>query len=320
MEFHTMSIQEITYFCKFDRSMQPAMVRTSNAVEPRPLVVALHTWSYDHSSHYDKYHAEAEKHDWHLIFPKFRGCNDTPEACGSDLVVSDIEDAVAFMKSTCNVDPNRIYLTGGSGGGHCSLLLAGRRPDLWTAVSSWCPISDIAAWHAQCKGTRHEGYAGHIESACGGDPTVSEAAARECALRSPLTWLNNARLAGLPVDINTGIHDGHTGSVPVSQALNAFNTLADVADRFSEEEINYMVKEEKIFPGLEYQDADPAFGETYAILMRRQSANARMTLFEGGHNILPATAFEWLSRQIKGKAPDWRKGSALTAEGGELSK
>lgn len=315
-----MSLTEISYPCKFDNSMQPAMFRCSNASEPRPLVVALHTWSYDHSTHYDNYAAEAEKWDWHLIFPKFRGRNDTPEACGSDMVVSDLEDAVTYMKSICNIDPNRIYLTGGSGGGHCSLLLAGRRPDLWTAVSSWCPISDIAAWHAQCKGGIQNGYAVHIEMACGGNPAESEFARNQCAVRSPLTWLANARAAGLPIDISTGIHDGHTGSVPVSQALNAFNVLADADDRFSAEEISYMVAEEKIFPGLEYAEKDPAFGESSPVLMRRQSAAARMTLFEGGHNIFPAIAFEWLSRQIKGKSPDWRLGSVVEAGSVELSK
>ena len=315
-----MSVREINYPCKFDNSLQPAMVYSSNSAEPRPLVVALHTWSFDHSKNYKNYMLEAEKWDWHLIFPKFRGPNNTPEGCGSEMVVSDLEDAVAYMKEVCNVDPNRFYLTGGSGGGHCSLLLAGRRPDLWTAVSSWCPISDIEAWHAQCKGTIQDGYALHIEQACGGDPSVSESARYQCAVRSPLTWLANAKAAGLPVDISTGIHDGHTGSVPVSQALNAFNILAEEKDQFSQEEIAYMVKEEKIFPGLEYQEKDPAFGEEFAVLLRRQSANARMTLFEGGHNIFPSIAFEWLSRQIKNKTPDWRLGRVVEVGSGELSK
>ena len=315
-----MSFTEITYPCKFDDSLQPAMFRRAGSDAPRPLVVALHTWSYDHLGYNDAYRLQAEKWDWHLIFPNFRGPNWERSGCGSDLVVSDLEDAVAYMKSVCNVDPDRIYLVGGSGGGHCSLLLAGRRPDLWTAVSSWCPISDIAAWHAQCRNTVHEGYAKHIEQACGGDPAKSAEAALQCKVRSPLTWLANARAAGLTVDISTGIHDGHSGSVPISQALNAFNILADEEDRFTSEEIAFMEKEEKIFPGLEYNDIDEAFDSAHPVLLRRQSANARMTLFEGGHNIFPATAFEWLSRQVRGKSADWSKGHTVDAENGELSK
>ena len=315
-----MPLTEITYPCKFDGSQQPAMFRRAAAAGPRPMVVALHTWSFDHSKNFDAYCAEAEKWDWHLIFPKFRGPNHLPEGCGSDLVVSDLEDAVSYMKQVCDVDPDRVYLTGGSGGGHCSLLLAGRRPDLWTAVSSWCPISDVAAWHAQCKGTVHEGYAKHIEQACGGDPALSQEALTQCRLRSPLTWLSNAREAGLPVDINTGIHDGHTGSVPISQAFNAFNILADENERFSAGEIAFMEKEEQIFPGLEYQEIDPAFGTAHKVLVRRQSARVRMTLFEGAHNIFPPIAFEWLSRQTKGKEPDWRPGKTVDAGSGTLSK
>ena len=190
-----MALKEITYHCKFDNSLQPAMFQAAESDAPRPLVVALHTWSFDHSANCEAYRAAAEKHNWHLIFPEFRGPNWKSEGCGSDMVVSDLEDAVAYMKSVCNVDPARVYLTGGSGGGHCSLLLAGRRPDLWTAVSSWCPISDLAAWHAQCCGTPHEGYASHIEDACGGNPAESGAATLQCQIRSPLTWLANARRA-----------------------------------------------------------------------------------------------------------------------------
>ena len=315
-----MSFTEITYPCKFDNTMQPALFRRSDSAEPRPLVVALHTWSFDHTSCGAAYRDAVKKWDWHCIYPKFRGPNWEVEGCGSDAVVSDLEDAVRYAKSVCNVDPDRIYLMGGSGGGHCSLLLAGRRPDLWTAVSSWCPISDIAAWHAQCKDTVNKGYSEHIERSCGGDPALSPEAAFQCRLRSPLTWLANARAAGVAVDISTGIHDGHTGSVPIGQAINAFNLLADEKDRFTGEEIAFMEKEEKIFPGLEYNEVDPAFDEAHPVLLRRQSAAARLTLFEGGHNIFPASAFEWLSRQVKGQAADWRKGVKVDTGNGELSK
>lgn len=315
-----MPLTEISYPCKFDNSMQPAMFRKAATPGPRPLVVALHTWSFDHTGNADAYAKAAEMRDWHLIFPKFRGPNWLPEGCGSEMVVSDLEDAVAYMKEVCDVNPARVYLTGGSGGGHCSLLMAGRRPDLWTAVSSWCPISDIAAWHAQCLGTSHKGYSEHIEKACGGDPRTSESARLQCAIRSPLTWLISARRAGLPVDISTGIHDGHTGSVPVSQAFNAFDLLADEKDRFTPEEIDFMVKTEKIPEKFRFKGIDAAFGTEHRVLLRRQSAAARITIFEGGHNIFPAVSFEWLSRQERGKKPDWAPGRAVAAENGELSK
>lgn len=300
-------ISEITYFCKIDKSMQPAMFRKAKSAEPRPLLVALHTWSHTHTIAYQEYANACEQNDWNMIFPEFRGPNWTQDACGSDFVVSDIEDAVAFMKKKTNVDPNRIYLCGGSGGGHCALLMAGRRPDLWTAVSAWCPISDIAQWYKQCLGSKFKCYSENIIKSCDGNPFESPAAARECLLRSPLTWLPNA--VDLPVDISTGIHDGHIGSVPVSQALNAFNVIAHDRDKISAEDIEYIVKNESIPSGLAKScRQDPSLGRK--IHFRRQSGNARITLFEGEHECLTAAAVQWLAKQVKGKTTDWSAGKA----------
>ena len=246
-----------------------------------------------------------------MIFPKFRGPNWQPEGCGSELVVSDLEDAVAYMKNTVPVAPARVYLTGGSGGGHCSLLMAGRRPDLWTAVSAWCPISDIALWHNQSR-ARKSAYADHIESACGGNPAESAKALLEARKRSPLSWLVNA--AGIvPVDISTGIHDGHTGSVPVGQAIRAYNILAEEKDRISEPDIAFIEENEQIPPHLAVPEQDPAYGRK--IHLRRQSRSVRLTLFEGGHDMLPEPAFEWLERQSSDCPPDWSAGKPFTEFG-----
>ena len=292
--------------------MQEACFFQASGNEPRPLVVCLHTWSYDHRQEtYLRFAELAQMKNWHMIFPKFRGSNWLPEACGSELVVSDLEDAVAYVKNNAPVDPERIYLTGGSGGGHCSLLLAGRRPDLWTAVSSWCPISDIALWYKQSRILKTE-YADHIASACGGDPSESAAAGLEARKRSPLTWLSNA--AGiLPVDISTGIHDGHTGSVPVGQAIRAYNILAAAEDRISEEDIAFIEEKEAIPPHLAAREEDPAYGRK--IYLRKQSNKVRLTLFEGGHDMLPEPAFEWLDRQVDKSAPDWSAGKAFAEFG-----
>ena len=302
------AVQEILYPCKFDSTSQPAKFFQASGPGSHPLVVCLHTWSGDHTQETFKRFAElAEIRNWHMIFPKFRGPNWLPDGCGSDLVVSDLEDAVAYVKEIADVDHSRVYLTGGSGGGHCSLLMAGRRPDLWTAVSAWCPISDVALWHRQSR-ERSSGYADHIESACGGNPAESENALKEAKTRSPITWLSNA--AGyLPVDIATGIHDGHTGSVPVGQAIRAYNILAAPEDRISEVDIAFIESEEKIPAHLAAQEGDPAYGK-YTVHLRKQSRKVRLTLFEGGHDMLSQTAFDWLARQVAGHAPDWAAGTA----------
>ncbi len=305
-------MQELTYPCKIDSSMQQAFVHFADSSSPRPLLVALHTWSNDHRNGYELYSKYCIDNDWNMIYPEFRGPNWTSKACCSQYVVSDLEDAVAFMKLVANVDPTRIYLTGGSGGGHCSLYLAGRRPDLWTAVSAWCPISDVAAWYSQCKGTRFNLYAEHIELAMG-NVTEDENAAEEARLRSPLTWLQNAM--ELPVDISTGIHDGHTGSVPVSQALNAYNALALPEDRIRSDYIDYIVQNEALPEELEGMHAEDPSYKGRKIILRRASRNVRLTLFEGTHEIFAATACQWLAKQVRGQKPDWSAGTDCTEDG-----
>ena len=310
-------LEKITYPCKIDGSMQPAMFYRAAGTEAAPLLVALHTWSCDHTQNCDDFAKFCILNNWNMIFPEFRGPNCLPEGCGSNYVISDLEDAVAYMKITVNVDLSRTYLVGGSGGGHCSLLMAGRRPDLWTAVSSWCPISDIAAWHSQCKGKN--GYWEDIESACGGNPAVSEQARKEARIRSPLTWLPNA--SELPVDIGAGIHDGHTGSVPVSQAINAYNILAKPEDKISREDIDYIVNREEIPGHLAAKENDPAFG-SHAVLLRKRSGKVRLTIFEGSHDLLPFPALTWLAKQSRSREPDWSpyQASAVPESNVELGK
>ena len=102
--------------------MQGAYIQKAFGAEPAPLVVGLHTWSYTWQERPDLYGAMCRQRNWHYIHPDFRGRNCTSMACGSDFAVQDIVDAVEAMKKIVNVDPDRIYLCGGSGGGYAALL------------------------------------------------------------------------------------------------------------------------------------------------------------------------------------------------------
>lgn len=318
----TTQLKEITYYCKADASMQPALLRAADGSEPRPLAVCLHTWSFGIEPPYDHFVERCRERNWHFIFPLFRGPNWNPEGCGSDLVVSDLEDAVIYMKEHFCVDEQRIYLVGGSGGGHASLLMAGRTPELWSAVSAWCPISDIAAWCAQvAEAKRHRSvgdYDLHIINACGGDPARNPKAQKQAIHRSPLTWLPHAK-GNVILDIGTGIHDGHTGSVPVSHAIEAFNAAAEPEDRVSQEDIRYMAETEKIPEHLRFCGEDPAYGP-HKVLFRRTSGMVRLTIFEGGHDLLPGPAFGFLQNQERGKAPLWNSGNTYDVKAAELTK
>lgn len=315
-------MKHITYLSRLDNTMQPALVWEASGTEARPLAVCLHTWSYGLEQPCDHFLEQCRNRNWHFIFPYFRGPNWNPEACGSDLVVSDLADAVGYMKEHYAVDETRIYLVGGSGGGHASLLMAGRHPELWTAVSSWCPISDLGAWYAQTqlkkKDPAQRGYDTHIYEACGGDPVNDDEASRQAKHRSPLTWLKNAR-GNVIVDIGTGIHDGHTGSVPVSHAILAYNEIAEPQDRIAPADIDYITENEKIPAHLQFHGDDPAYG-SHTVLMRRTSGKVRLTIFEGGHDILDEPAFGFLENQISGREPIWYSGERPAAEGTQLTK
>ena len=300
--------QKVVYY-------QPETAAKNLAGPPVPLLVFLHTWSGSIEQG-PMLVGLAKQRGWVMIAPAFRGINNHPEACASDLASQDIVDAVEYAKSHARIDANRIYLVGGSGGGHMSLVMAERTPQIWAGVSAWVPISDLTAWHAESM-ARKNNYAKMIEQCCGGKP--SPATEAEYRHRSPLFHLAAAK--GLPLDINTGIHDGHTGSVPVSQSLRAFNALAAPDKQVSAADIDFMVREQKIPATLAGEtQVDPE--RQKATLFRRVSGNARVTVFEGGHDSEPSAALEWLSRQRKGQPADWSLGRKPNQAGPalELSK
>lgn len=157
-----------------------------------PLLVGLHTWSAGHMQMVGEYGGEAARRGWLLVCPHFRGPNlaSNPaagEAGGSVLAQHDIIDAIDLVMGKWAVDPDRIYIIGGSGGGHMTALMCTKYPDVFAAGVSYCPITDMAAWHRQ-----QNGYAQHIEAVCGGRPGDSAAVDFEYARRSPRTFITNA--------------------------------------------------------------------------------------------------------------------------------
>ena len=294
-------IREIKYLSKADNTKQPALFFAPTVRgEPRPLLVGLHTWSSDYRQNNSPYGKWCIEHKWNFIHPNFRGPNRRPQATGSELVVADILSAVEFAKKNGAVDETRIYLVGASGGGYAALLMAGRAPEVWAGVSAWVPILDLAQWHAHTS-KRKMKYAREIELSIGGKPMAGSEAAAEAMKRSPVTYLAHAK--GAALDINAGINDGHSGSVPISHSLDAFNLLAAAKDRLGADLISEFVKTAKVPAALKGQaPVDAAYGKK-AVLFRRQSGAARVTIFQGGHEIIPAAALHWLAKQQRIRAP-----------------
>jgi len=292
--------EKILIRSSLDQTEQPSYLILPDGFDrsgpPVPLLVSLHTWSSTLEKGQRGLEKAAEERGWIYLYPNFRGRNDTPDACGSLKAQQDILDAVEWTCQRYPVDKRRIYLTGASGGGHMTMLMAGRHPQVWAAASAWVGISDLAAWY---KFQEKSGYGAMARKCCGGAPGDSPAVDAEYRARSPKTWL--AAAVDLPLDLGAGVHDGHKGSVPIRQTLDAFNVLAKAQGLpvITEEEIARISRPngrlEK--PQSSDQEPDPTFGR--AIYLRRTAGKARVTIFEGGHERLDRAAIEWLSKHAK---------------------
>jgi acetyl esterase/lipase len=287
-----------------DGSVQRAMFYVPDGARPEqrgekvPLLVGLHTWSGDYrQTSGGEYLAECKRRGWVLVHPNFRGPNVRPEACASPLAVQDVLDAVAYAREHARVDPGRIYLVGASGGGHMALVMAARAPHLWAGVSSWVPISDLGAWYRECKSAEPpRKYFRDLEKVFGGPPNSGprRKAYRE---RSPLFQLTAAK--GVPLDINAGIHDGYTGSVPVHHTLDAFNVLAE-SNGHPDKQISAIdiasIGTDQAVPEALTETTEPLLGHrAHPVLLHRTAGPARVTLFDGGHEIDVPAALDWLA-------------------------
>lgn len=199
-------MDEILIGSSIDGSLEPSLYYHPDPSKPVPLVVGLHTWSYDRFNQAENYLPLCRKHQFALLLPEFRGPNldSNPrktEACGSEKARRDVIDAVNHVCKISAIDRSNIFLLGCSGGGHMALLAAETAPELFRAVEVWCPVSDLIRWHSFLSETRQH-YTRHIEACLGGTP---EEFPEEYAARSPVS--HPELLKNLPVSIHHGRHD-----------------------------------------------------------------------------------------------------------------
>ena len=284
-----------------DGSEQPAFVMLPRGFEAegpeRPLLVSLHSWSADYTQRREDLEPLTMAESWIYLFPDFRGRNDNPQACGSELAQQDILDAVEWAKRQYPVDESRIYLVGTSGGGHMTMLMAAKHPEIWAAASAWVGISDLSAWHEKHASAN---YGAMLRGCTGGAPGASPEVDDEYRKRSPLPWMAGAK--DVPLDIAAGIKDGHEGSVPIRHSIDAFNAIAAAVGGapVSEEEIQELSASPMgrlSSPRPSDQEQDAALGRQ--IHLRRSAGKARVTIFEGGHEGIGLAAIDWVRRFSK---------------------
>lgn len=198
-----------------DGSIQPSIFIPAKG-KHRPMIVGLHTWSYDRFNPISLMLPYAEKYDFNLLCPEFRGPNlvNNPhreDACASLLARGDIKDAIDACIDEYDVDSDNIFLIGMSGGGHMALMMAGYCPEYFKAVSAIVPICDLSLWHDQNKN-----YSGHVAACC----SSSRAIMLE---RSPISHVDKIAQANLKI-----FHGKYDPVVPVSQSISFYNRLIEM--------------------------------------------------------------------------------------------
>lgn len=289
------AFQQVEIPSTADATLQRAYFFKSTQKRPQPLVVSLHTWSGDYQQ-YDPLTKEILARDWNYIHPDFRGANNKPESMGSSWVISDIKDAIEYAIKNGNVDTTEVHIIGVSGGGYATLCAYMQLDYPVRSFSAWAPISDIEAWYWESVGRRQK-YADNIVAALGGAFNKTEARKRSPIFQDfPVENRRNAALY-----IYEGIHDGYTGSVPITHSLKMYNRLIaelkyKVTDLDSIGQLarsdNDLVSDNEIIDLLtkrtlpvSMQPQKDLFGRQ--VYLEKNVDNIHLAIFEGGHEQLP---------------------------------
>lgn len=280
-----------------DDKIQNAYLYKSRSKTPKPLIVCLHTWSGDYTQK-DPIVKDILALDLNYIHPDFRGPNYTPESMGSPLVISDIEDAIRYALENTNSDPDQVHIIGCSGGGYATLLAYMNIRYPVKSFSAWAPISDIEAWYWESVG-RNQKYAQHILSATSSSDGILNN--EEARRRSPIAHsFPKDRRKGAKLFIYEGIHDGYTGSVPITHSIHMYNRLIGDLKYNTVNPDSIMCKavsDTDLVSGKEILDLvvkrinpehDPTkFLFDRAIHLFRKYENIELIIFEGRHEQIP---------------------------------
>ena len=200
---------EILVKSSIDGSMQPSLFYKASKPN-RPLLVGLHTWSFDRSNQISNMLPYAQQYDFNLLLPEFRGANlknnpNLTEACGSELAKADIKDAIEYVIAEEDVDRDNVFLLGLSGGGHMALLMCGLCPELFRAVGAYVPITDLEKWSEE-----NASYREHILACCSGS-------AEQMRRRSPISYIDTIARANLKI-----FHGKYDNVVPVTHSIELY--------------------------------------------------------------------------------------------------
>lgn len=192
--------------------MQPSLFYKAKE-DNRPLLVGLHTWSFDRYNQIENMLPVAEMYDFNLLLPEFRGPNletneKCTEACGSELSKTDVIDAINYVVKEYNVDAENIFVLGLSGGGYMALMLCSVVPKMFRAVGAYVPITDLGKWARE-----NPNYRKHVLACCSGDED-------EMRRRSPIAYVEKISKANLKI-----FHGKQDNVVPFTHSLNLYSKI-----------------------------------------------------------------------------------------------
>lgn len=268
-----------------DETLQPVYCFSPKSTEQRPLIISLHTWSGDFKQK-DRVIDLCIQKDFNYIHPHFRGPNTRPQAGGSDFVIQDIDDAIDWALTNMNVDSTNIHIIGVSGGAHATLIAYMKSKHTIKTFNAYAGIYNLVDWYYESLG-RNNTYAKHIVSITSGindTPNFEEARKRSpFFMHTPTTQRITSTL-----NLYCGLHDGYTGSVPISQTLELYNKI--VKDFDSREQLS-LIPLSHIYTLLKRRQLDGRFNEKRKFQGRkihyeRSFKNkVNVLVFEGGHEM-----------------------------------
>jgi acetyl esterase/lipase len=140
--------------------------------------------------------AEANARGWLLVAPQMHGAYylDGQRALAWPGAQHDIIEAIEHMQANYEVNPSRLYITGGSMGGQTTAVMAAKYPDVFAAAVEWKGITDLADWY---NNEVADDWGRHIiEKETGGTP---EEVPFEYQRRSAMAMPQNSRLVPLKI-------------------------------------------------------------------------------------------------------------------------
>jgi len=267
-----------------DQSVQKCYIYESKK-NRMPLIISLHTWggNYEQRDPLLKYCIAA---DVNYIHPDFRGPNNNPNAAGSPLVVQDIDDVIQWAIDSMDINIDDIHIIGVSGGGFATVLSYMKTKHTIKSFHAFVGIYNLEDWYYESL-ARKNNYAKDILAITGSidnKPNPLEVQKRSPLLmKTPISQRKKSKL-----HLYAGLHDGYTGSVPISHSLEMYNKVLkdfnphDKKSAISEKD-SYLLLKRRSLPN--YNVQKNAFLGRDIIYHNHYKDLIELIIFDGGHEM-----------------------------------